>query len=399
FATTFKATVGSGFIALPYAIEAAGLVGGAVMIILVWLCTSITTKQLVMCSSIVNQKDPSILARKVDYGAIGYSAYGQKGRLVCILPVLITQFIAGVSFLVFIESTFDPLISQSYSPFFVMGVVICIQLALAMAPDPGFMVPIANIGNLAFFAAIGFAFYYGMAVNPPSLENVKLFQPLSGLMICFGIACYTFSAHSQAVSIYGTAGPKAKSSYLCTIDVVLIISAFVYLAFAVFNYLCYGSDTSAIIFDNLGNGMTNQTIKISLALMLMTNFPISVYPVHQSLELALGLVDPTGSISTAEAMLSTTLNVKQVVARLVIIISQGLVALLASNSFGPLVALQGGFNGIMAFVNPPIMHMALCGGWANWGWQNRITGLFLVVLGLVGSLGALKDAAAELLGK
>lgn len=146
FATTFKATVGSGFIALPYAIEAAGLVGGAVMIILVWLCTSITTKQLVMCSSIVNQKDPSILARKVDYGAIGYSAYGQKGRLVCILPVLITQFIAGVSFLVFIESTFDPLISQSYSPFFVMGVVICIQLALAMAPDPGFMVPIAKSG-------------------------------------------------------------------------------------------------------------------------------------------------------------------------------------------------------------------------------------------------------------
>mmetsp|Transcript_20254 Transcript_20254/g.34913 ORF Transcript_20254/g.34913 Transcript_20254/m.34913 type:complete len:219 (-) Transcript_20254:70-726(-) len=206
------------------------------------------------------------------------------------------------------------------------------------------------------------------------------------------------------------------------------MAAAFYLFFAVFNYLCYGKNTASIVFDNMGDSIANTLVKTSLCLMLMCNFPLSVFPVHQSIELALGLArnSPTAkppSLEMAEQGNGTANNTNsapplwsyqkaseggeqeqqqyatlpevgiapsQRLSRVVVIVLAGVAAYYSGGAFALVVAIGGGFNGIMAFVNPPLCHLRLrYGTWSAMPLGKRLLYVILVGCGVVGGGGAL----------
>mmetsp|Transcript_625 Transcript_625/g.981 ORF Transcript_625/g.981 Transcript_625/m.981 type:complete len:162 (+) Transcript_625:3-488(+) len=158
-------------------------------------------------------------------------------------------------------------------------------------------------------------------------------------------------------------------------------------------------------------GVGNSFVKLCISAMLLCNYPLTVYPVHQSLEIMLGLNKVNEEPSDLEVQrrsgerlplmekgeISTRLNWKQAVSRLLIVVSTGLIAVFVGDAFGFISAIGGGLNGIIAFVLPPVIHIKLHGGWSNLSWYMLVMNAFLILLGFIGGGGSVYQGVQGIL--
>mmetsp|Transcript_15257 Transcript_15257/g.24782 ORF Transcript_15257/g.24782 Transcript_15257/m.24782 type:complete len:446 (+) Transcript_15257:240-1577(+) len=396
FVTTFKAVVGSGFFALPFALMKSGLYGGLLVVGVVWFFTTYTTKQLVGAADRLIQDrmvSGSPALREVGYMDIGHAAYGNSAAVSSFIWVTMvgSQYIAVCAYMVFLQSTLTPLLAvlvygnhKGHTQLMrdlVLTACCMLQLVLALAPNPAFLGKASNFGNLAFLLTVIFIFTYGFMYFPPDIEkNTTGFESMPGLYICFGIACFTLSAHAEALSIFSTSGDKVKQAYPKIIDCVNALATFFYLGIAVFSYACFGKDTDQIIFANFTEkgGAIGYVLQLCICAMIVCNYPLTLYPIHQMVEMAFKLEDGTNS-----------LTVYQIISRYTLVLISGVIAWGTGGKFGMVSTIGGGFIGLVAFVLPPLFYIRLHGGWSSLSWTEFILNSIIIFIGFYGSTSSL----------
>ncbi|CAN0142676.1 unnamed protein product [Heterosigma akashiwo] len=123
------------------------MVGGLSILLVVWLFTNVTMRQLVECADVVKVNNPRLPVGLIDYSAIGHAAYGRPGKYMCMVPVLLTQFFCGCGYLVFIKTMLSPWFGSDLAA---LMFTLVIQVALAMRPTQSFLVGVAKMGNFSW---------------------------------------------------------------------------------------------------------------------------------------------------------------------------------------------------------------------------------------------------------
>jgi amino acid permease len=418
FTTTVKGVIGSGFFALPYAIKQAGLEAGGLMVVMVGVMTLVTTKQLVEASRLVRQQHPDVEPDQLlGFLEIGVAAFGERASAAVSFSVFCSQFSAVLTYMVFMGSILTPVLSRAVSPMLleeqeflhvskgtsrstasalVMIGCVLLQIALAMLPDPSYMSTICNVGNLGFVVCAVYMVVHGLLYTPPDFaRNTEPFVSFDGLWACFGIVSFTLSAHAECLSIHQSAGDEGRENYKHVVDKVYAVATVLYLAVSVFAYACFGEQTRQIVLDNYANAEGAAVMQVSMAAMIASGYPLSLFPVHMMVEEAFQLGTPH-RVSHDNALAEQGLTWAQKVSRSAIVVVSGLLAFLTGDKFAAVSQIGGAFIGFLAFVLPPLMHVSLTGGWGKLPRRWVLINVVIISVGLAGSVLSLRSGFDQL---
>jgi amino acid permease len=421
FTTTVKGVIGSGFFALPYALKQAGLEAGALMVAVVGMMTLVTTKQLVEASRLVRQKYPDIEPDQLlGFLEIGVAAFGERASAAVSFSVFCSQFSAVLTYMVFMGSILTPVLSKAVSPFLleeqeylhvskgtsrstasalVVAGCVLLQIALAMLPDPSYMSTICNVGNLGFVVCAIYMVVHGLLYTPPDFErNTQAFVSFDGLWACFGIVSFTLSAHAECLSIHQSASDEGRENYKYVVDKVYAVATVLYLAVSVFTYACFGEQTRQIVLDNYANAEGATVMQLSMAAMIASGYPLSLFPVHMMVEEAFQLGTPQ-RVSHENTLDEQGLTWAQKMSRTAIVVMSGVLAFLTGDKFAAVSQIGGAFIGFIAFVLPPLMHVSLTGGWGKLPWRWVLLNLVMIMVGLMGSILSLQSGLDQLFAR
>eukprot|EP00735_Rhodelphis_limneticus_P008302 TRINITY_DN211_c0_g1::TRINITY_DN211_c0_g1_i1::g.1613::m.1613 TRINITY_DN211_c0_g1::TRINITY_DN211_c0_g1_i1::g.1613 ORF type:complete len:442 (+),score=24.63,sp/F4ILY9/AVT3B_ARATH/29.93/9e-38,Aa_trans/PF01490.13/3.2e-59 TRINITY_DN211_c0_g1_i1:82-1407(+) len=386
FVTTFKAAVGAGVVALPYAFKQAGLLPGSIGLLLVYAASNYTMRQIVQCIRIVRTRKLEsfdlIHEPRMDlgYAEVGQEALGSWGRFASYFSLISCQFVAVCSYLIFISENLSEVFQVPRQTI----VLMCFPfiLPMALAKNTTYLAPTSTFGNLSVTIAVLTVFYYGFKHSPPSLDHVELTNGIAGLPDFFGVVVFTFSAHCEIIPIEFDAGDKP--GYYRVLDYAIFCVAVLYGSVASIGYLCFGEDTHAIIFKDLGSGAVANFVKVTMSISILFNYPLSLLPATNMLD---------GMLLDADNTPHRLYRRQKRILRAIVVILSCIVAV-STERFGAVTTLAGGFNGFLAFVLPPIFYVSLKGR-KNCSIGELALNSTLVVLGLIGSIASVVIGVKE----
>lgn len=211
----------------------------------------------------------------------------------------------------------------------------------------------------------------------------------------FGIAAFSLCAHAEVVSVEHDASDK-KAYQFILLSVMTSISI-LYLIFAIFAYLCFKGETSSIIFLNLPSGAFVSIVKLSMAVVVMFSYPISLFPASQALdELFLAPLITSEHIpllpTSEHSVQDGTMSIHEILAtgryywlgnilRLLTVLLTGVVAIFLSD-FGLLASLVGAIaGGLLSFIFPALFYWKLLSMQKLLTNPGRIGIIFQVIFG------------------
>ncbi|CAI8019617.1 Amino acid transporter AVT3B [Geodia barretti] len=165
----------------------------------------------------------------------------------------------------------------------------------------------------------------------------------------------------------------------------MIIVTSLYVGFGVCGYLSFGPDTEDIITLNLPGGLFPFLVKGFLCFSLYFTYPIMMFPVTTVLE---RMFFSQGTADT-NYLLGCVL-------RSVLVLVSGLIVVAIPN-FSILMALVGsGCCTMLGFILPAVFHWLIFRGDLSLG--ARLFNMFLIILGITGSIIGTVDAISRLYG-
>lgn len=264
-------------------------------------------------------------------------------------------------------------------------------------------------GNVSLFVGVVTVIWFGISHYTPSIQDIKWVGSASGHYAFFGIACFSMSAHAEALTIEQFTADKEK--YLGIIDVVLFIVFLLYSTFAGLCYALFGNETQSIIFLNMSPGIVANTVKASMCLAILFNYPITLLPALQLIERSIypGYVDHSNRTEfgtrqeenqanpvvspniSARSLLFKRSMLRFIVVVLTIVVTRWVKA------YGAITSLVGGVAGILAFVFPPLLYLKLHIGYID---SALVIGgnVLIVIFGFYGSLASVWEGFTQLMG-
>ncbi|GBG29564.1 Amino acid transporter AVT3B [Hondaea fermentalgiana] len=452
FGLMFKSVVGSGAFALPYAMREAGVLGGSIVVLVVAAFSVETTKQLIKSAGSASEEYrrrtelDNLKRSEIGFTQVADVALGKWAWIVSV-SIFAAQFCAVATYFVFFDTTLSPMLGyliygeDRNGPHHVLVrnvlllVLVAIQVGLAMAPDPSFLQNTSKFGNIIFMVSLGFIVVFSAWYAPPTLANVHAFETGNGIVMAFGVTCFTLAAPAESLGIYSTASTKGRKKFEEIVNAAYAAAILLYLFVAVYSYACFGKDTEQIIFTNLtaSHSVLGYLIQTLMSAMLCCNFPLSFFPVHQMVEQTFKLesetykpglgfkvarighstrMDPTErsklieSISSQESQSSaesddddgtSALTTSQIISRTVLVLATGVLAWLAGDKFAMISTVGGAFTAVIAFILPPIMNMRLHGGWSAQSWPRIVLNICIIAVGCWGGAQSLYDGVKGLM--
>jgi amino acid permease len=200
YVNLLKSIVGSGVIALPFAIKKTGWLLGISMLLMVALLSDYTMRQLVFTNRIYRRRHPEAVTMSIR--DIAREALGTLGIVLTDCAVTLCQFGAGCSFLAFISENLADVIASGDGKAHetarqvVLAVTGVVVLVLTLLKSTTYLAPTAYIGNFCFVVAVLGVWVIGFTDHPPSFHGTVA-TDVDGIAPFFGIACFAFSAHPQ----------------------------------------------------------------------------------------------------------------------------------------------------------------------------------------------------------
>jgi proton-coupled amino acid transporter len=358
YVNCLKSIVGSGVIALPFAIKKTGWTLGILSLLFVAMLSDYTMRQLVYTNRMFRQRHP--MMESMSIRDVAREALGGFGIVITDIALTLCQFGAGCSFLAFISENLADVFASGDDKAHerarqtILAVTSVLVLVLSLLKTTTYLAPTAYVGNFCFVVGIIGVWYIGFSDHPPSFKNTVAVD-WSGIPSFFGIACFAFSAHPQVVVLEQAA--RDKPGYIKILDAAVISATIAFAAFGVLGYLFFGEKTESIIFLNLGHGAVATMVKIMMATMVVFNYPFTLVPLLENIEQMFKMRKTIGP-----GMLSIFVGPQRALMRTLVVLGTVVVADLVQD-FGFLTAITGSLaNGIIAFVLPPLFYVGIHSG-------------------------------------
>eukprot|EP00736_Rhodelphis_marinus_P010109 Rmarinus@m.19402 len=378
--TTFKAIVGAGIIALPYAFRQGGLATALVGTLAVYLISVYTMKQMIWSVQMMRSQRLINPSKIVDFTDICVSAFGPRMYIASFAMLFFCQISAVIAFLTFVAQNAAE--SLGFRKELVILVLFPVVLAMSLTSNTTYLAPTSYLGNISLVVAVVCVLWYGCANDPPSFSKVVWWNGWLGVCDFFGIAAFTFAAHTEIICIEHDS--RDRKRYPTVIDVVMVLVSLLYLGFALVCYLCFGEDTHSIIFDNIGRGPVLTVVKLAMCVTVLFNYPLSFLP---------------GVIAVESLLFDRTSKhfyLRRSVLRTVLVAFTCLMVILIRD-FGPITTMSGGIGGIVCFVMPPLFYIVFARNEGHVRWDVYALNGIMLVLGAAGSVGSILSGFLDLI--
>jgi amino acid permease len=334
----FKAILGAGLFALPYATKLLGIGGVTLAMFLCgWLAYYCSTV-LVRVHDVVMR---DTLQRHLTYVSLTHHCFGPRvSRLVYFLQVFTTIGSLG-AYLILIGKTLAsvwPVVpSLAFS-----GLAACVVLPFCLANNTKFLSYTAVVGNLAVAVVI-------VAVLVRGAEITQGILPAAGYAPhfrsetfpqAFGIVGFVWTCTTTVITV--EKAMKRRADFAAAFRLTTWVVFFLGTAFGVVNYLYFAEDTCSIVVLNLGDSPLALVAKLAIALDLSFSYPLALAPAREIVEKS--LLDNS----------SPYLDLKRKGIRVVIVFLTWLLCFVPS--FGVVLNIVGGWSAsILCFILPPLM--------------------------------------------
>lgn len=407
-ANIFISFIGAGMLGLPFAFKEAGIMEGALIMAVVGYLSVAAMLMLIDCKyailssggraggrSIIMEKKVPLLppdssddedederhpptpSTDLTYGDVGLYALGPGGKRLVDIAIVVSQIGFCCGYLIYLCKNLNlyiPRISQKVWLILILPPLYLLTLLRHLNKLAVFSL-FAQISNVLALAVV-FWFDFSHSEEVP-------FQPnefsIKGFPFFFAVAIYCYEGAGMIFSLEESVAEKKRdkfrSIFVCTMTGLTTL----YICFGVSGYASFGPHTMDIITLNLPHSSGSvdfaAMVKICLGISLFFTYPMMMFPVTH-------LLDKTFGLQNAPH--------KGNMLRMVLVGLTGLVVSAVPN-FGILISLIGATCcTLLAFILPAAFHLSI--------FRQRLTkrqwyfDMFLVVLGIIGSVVGLWDA-------
>ena len=399
FLNFLKAIIGSGVLALPYAVYRAGIIPSIILLVIIWVISVTTTIQVCQAAAMLSNAlhpclhgsftAPTSQPRKrlradarslastshvdneediVSYMQLSMATFGERiGRGCAWISLVPSQFVISASFMIFISHNGAVVTGWSPGVLSIMSTLLASVMCIPRTMD--YLAYTSTLGNIAFVVSVTCIMW--SAVNQGlHTSNLVWWGSWSGVFEAFGVLCLCFSAHPQALSIATSADSQARKHLPWLITAVLLVALVIFTSFGFIVLAAFGPKTEPVVFDNFpAQNLMMKLVRLLLSVMLQATLPLILFPIFHILE--------TSQIDAhnLSSRLTTRLSITSLA---------GTFAWLFVDYFEPFVAIVGGLTAITAFILPPLFYLELKPTPTTA--SERYIAIFCVILGVLGSL-------------
>jgi len=337
-ATLFKANLGTNILYMPHAFNQGGYVVGLAFLVSLAFLSVICVARLTQCKT----------GSKESYGDIMERATGATGRGAVNFCIVLLQVGTCCCYLVNVAN----MVGESFLPHVDRRILILVQgvvvAPLVLIRNVAKLSPITVFGGVMTILGIALTFgAIGARLGSDGVSDVEPFRP-QGLLVCLGIACFTFEGIGLAIPVFESARHPHKfvAVYSMTITGILVLIV----GMSGLGYFAFGSATDTLVLINLDKGVLSDTIRIMFSLVMLLSFPLQMLPAIRIVE---SLFLQPSRPHTCDKHLKSAFRV------FFIALVAG-VSIFASTSLANFVSLVGAVCGLpLAFIFPAICHRRL----------------------------------------
>jgi proton-coupled amino acid transporter len=310
-------------------------------------------------------------------------ALGSFGRWLVDINILISQVGFCCAYLIFISENLHSVFPRVSQLVYLFSILLPLVF-LCNLRHLKHLAPFSLFADFATIFAYGIVFYFDMEHFHLLHFHIRNYS-LEGLPFYLGVAIYCYEGAGLILSLEGSVSKDLRGSFKTIFLVAMIIVTSLYVGFGVCGYLSFGPDTEDIITLNLPGGLFPFLVKGFLCFSLYFTYPIMMFPVTAVLE----------RMFFSEGTADTNYLLGCVLRTMLVLVS-GLIVVAIPN-FSTLMALVGsGCCTMLGFILPAVFHWLIFRGDLSLG--ARLLNMFLIVLGITGSIIGTLDAISRLYG-
>lgn len=294
---------------------------------------------------------------------------GWKSQYLYALCIAIGQFATGVVYVDVITDTND------------FHLRICGLLGVGVALSILSLIP--TLRGVAMLSGLGLLIYIflfvvliGELTHGPEPSAVMINHNHANFGKWFGISSFAFGVFPIAFVIYDDMRDRA-SFYKVTGWTVTACWA-IYAAFAIIGYMCYGSDTEILIFENFPAGsLIRNGSYAALTAILIFSYVIQMMPLYNWAAQTCSAWKSIGHFATSYPVIFTALT------RWPLVWLTVAVAFVVPN-VAKVIDTAGAMTAVLSgFVFPAVVYMVLS---SSHEWKERLLCLLVIVVGTFGGI-------------
>lgn len=373
--------VGAGVLGLPYTFKQSGWVTGSLALAFIGVASFHNMMLLVKAKRKLESEGND---KVQSYSDLGFVAYGEFGRVIVDLAILLSQGGFCVAYFIFIGENLASVVTGtdghpnsvgsdqgalSYGSKGTVGInwqaksiyvwlLFPFQAWLASIRSLTSLAPFSMFADVANVVAMCVVMSYDVIeVKQEGLGNVDAFTGWSTLPFVMGVAIYAYEGFGLVIPIESQM--KDRSKFGRTLAAALGFITTLFVVFAAFGYFAFGDSTLDIITLNLGQTWQTMVVKLALCFGLFFTFPVMMCPVHELMERRLKGGRPSVFLRTVTILV---------------------VALTAVGvpHFGDFLSLLGSsVCSVLSFIFPALFHLHTLSGDLSW-WERLVDYVFIL---------------------
>lgn len=347
FFVTVKLFFGISYLSMPNTFAQCGLIGGIILFTTVITINGVTMLQILKVANSHREVK--------SYSDLGERVFGQRGRVLVDICILVKQLGVCVSYLYFVSTQLD-FIACQYT-----GRCLGNKIFMLILIVPVIMM--SQVGSYRFLGSLSIPsvfiaitgmlciFYYSfsqMAVGSLTSHNYELkYFDMGAILGRIGLAMYIFDGNAIVVNIYAESNEK-KVYYPRILVKAIVFSLVLFTCFATICYLVYREDTQPIFTMSLVP-MNTMVVFIMgcICINALTSYPIQILAAFTIIE--------RFTFVSSDSMVGLD-RIKRVSLRSLIIVMTTLVCMVVK-TFTDFINIAGALGSVtVAFILPQLFY-------------------------------------------
>ncbi|KAJ2742108.1 hypothetical protein GGI20_004720 [Coemansia sp. BCRC 34301] len=287
--------IGSGILALPYALKEAGFYFGIFVMVLVALLTVFSLNTLIYSGRRAGQ---------YKYESVSAAALGRSGYYLLSFALSVNSIGSCISYLIIVGDIVTALVQTTFgASFFTTRQVVIVVAAVGFTLPLLFfrtLEPLVKPSALSVFCLpviVLIVAVRGPTYALPEPAPTPVFGP--SILPAFGVIAFAYSCTQTCFQNYQTLQSKTLGAWSKATTYATATSAAIYLSFSVISYKSFGLGTQPNLLNNFGDDDALANIaRVLLAFTLTLTYPMQFYPVRDLLGEFLGL--PVETLTRAQ---------------------------------------------------------------------------------------------------
>ncbi|KAJ2827037.1 hypothetical protein GGI24_002751 [Coemansia furcata] len=278
--------IGSGILALPYALKEAGFYFGIIVLVLVAFLTVFSLNTLVYSGRRVGL---------YKYETVSAAALGRSGYFLLSFALSVNSIGSCISYLIIVGDIVTSLAQTIFGiNFFTTRQAVIVVAALGFTLPLLFfrtLEPLVKPSALSVFCLpviVLIVAIRGPTYALPEPAPTPVFGP--SILPAFGVIAFAYSCTQTCFQNYQTLQNRTLAAWGKATSYATATSAVIYLAFSIISYKSFGLNTQPNLLNNFSNDDILANIaRVLLAFTLTLTYPMQFYPVRDLLAEYLGL--------------------------------------------------------------------------------------------------------------